>query len=248
MLTRHGLAATCGFFLVGLTLALPGRAEAGTVTVKGSDTMVVLGQRWAEEFMRKHPETSIQVTGGGSGTGISALINGTTDVCEASRVMKDAEKKQLAEKAGAAPVEIPVAKDGLSVYALRERLDDLHILVTRLLKDLGRDDIIVPEATIAALRGHSWPGNIRELKNVLACALAFVESGAPEPRHLRFVTPPSPETALDRLPLGGYSLATLERAAIRQTLVTAGGNKVHAAKALGIAPSTLYEKLKKYGL
>jgi len=89
---------------------------AGTVTVKGSDTMVVLGQRWAEEYMKKNPKTTIQVTGGGSGTGISALINGTTDVCEASRAMKDAEKKQLADKAGAPPVEITVAKDGLSVY------------------------------------------------------------------------------------------------------------------------------------
>ena len=91
-------------------------ALAGTVTVKGSDTMVVLGQRWAEEYMKKHATTTIQVTGGGSGTGISALINGTTDVCEASRAMKDAEKKQLADKAGAPPVEITVAKDGLSVY------------------------------------------------------------------------------------------------------------------------------------
>jgi phosphate transport system substrate-binding protein len=91
-------------------------ALAGTVTVKGSDTMVVLGQRWAEEYMKKHAATTIQVTGGGSGTGISALINGTTDVCEASRAMKDAEKKQLADKAGAPPVEITVAKDGLSVY------------------------------------------------------------------------------------------------------------------------------------
>ena len=77
-------------------------ALAGTVTVKGSDTMVVLGQRWAEEYMKKNPGTTIQVTGGGSGTGISALINGTTDICEASRAMKDAEKKQLTEKAGAA--------------------------------------------------------------------------------------------------------------------------------------------------
>jgi phosphate transport system substrate-binding protein len=66
--------------------------------------------------MKKHAATTIQVTGGGSGTGISALINGTTDVCEASRAMKDAEKKQLADKAGAPPVEITVAKDGLSVY------------------------------------------------------------------------------------------------------------------------------------
>jgi phosphate transport system substrate-binding protein len=91
-------------------------ASAGTVTVKGSDTMVVLGQRWAEEYMKKNPKTVIQVTGGGSGTGISALINGTTDICEASRSMKDAEKKQVAEKSGAPPIEMPVAKDGLSVY------------------------------------------------------------------------------------------------------------------------------------
>ena len=90
-------------------------AVAGTLTVKGSDTMVVLGQRWAEAYMKKHPETSIQVTGGGSGTGISALINGTTDICEASRAMKDAEKKQLKDK-GAEATEITVAKDGLSVY------------------------------------------------------------------------------------------------------------------------------------
>src|SRR5262245_44317657 len=116
MVTTRDLTAAFGIVLVGLGLTLTRPAVAGTVTVKGSDTMVVLGQRWAEEFMRKHPEITIQVTGGGSGTGISALINGTTDVCEASRAMKDAEKKQLADKAGAPPIEIPVAKDGLSVY------------------------------------------------------------------------------------------------------------------------------------
>lgn len=100
--------------LGGAAFARP--AVAGTVTVKGSDTMVVLGQRWAEEYMKKHAASTIQVTGGGSGTGISALINGTTDICEASRAMKDVEKKQLASKAGAPPVETVVARDGLSVY------------------------------------------------------------------------------------------------------------------------------------
>jgi len=99
-----------------MSLAEPAIAQAGTVSIKGSDTMVVLGQRWAEEYMKKHPETTIQVTGGGSGTGISALINGTTEICEASRSMKDSEKAQLKEKAGAGPEEIIVAKDGLSVY------------------------------------------------------------------------------------------------------------------------------------
>ena len=111
IMTKAALAATLALGAWGAKPAL-----AGTVTVKGSDTMVVLGQRWAEEYMKSHPSATIQVTGGGSGTGISALINGTTDVCEASRAMKDAEKKQLADKAGAPPVEITVAKDGLSVY------------------------------------------------------------------------------------------------------------------------------------
>lgn len=99
-----------------MSLAAPAIAQAGTVSIKGSDTMVVLGQRWAEEYMKKHPETTIQVTGGGSGTGISALINGTTEICEASRSMKDSEKAQLKEKGGAGAEEIVVAKDGLSVY------------------------------------------------------------------------------------------------------------------------------------
>jgi len=107
------LAMTAAGFALA---AAPGTARAGTISIKGSDTMVVLGQRWAEEFMKKNKDTSIQVTGGGSGTGISALINGTTEICEASRSMKDAEKAQLKEKTGAAPEEIVVAKDGLSVY------------------------------------------------------------------------------------------------------------------------------------
>jgi phosphate transport system substrate-binding protein len=91
-------------------------ARAGTVTIKGSDTMVILGQRWAEEYMKKNPGTVLQVTGGGSGTGISALINGTTDICESSRAMKSAEKEKLRDRYNNTGVEIPVARDGLAVY------------------------------------------------------------------------------------------------------------------------------------
>ena len=115
-MNRRTAFATAGALVGCLAMGGAARAESAPITVKGSDTMVVLGQRWAEEYMAKHKGTTIQVTGGGSGTGISALINGTTDVCEASRSMKDAEKKQVADKAGGPPVEIVVAKDGLSVY------------------------------------------------------------------------------------------------------------------------------------
>lgn len=91
--------------------------EAGErITVKGSDTMVLLGQRWAESYMAKNPESVIQVTGGGSGVGIAALINGTTEICQASRPIKPKEVQNLKARFNATGVEIPVARDGLTVY------------------------------------------------------------------------------------------------------------------------------------
>jgi phosphate transport system substrate-binding protein len=87
-----------------------------TVTIKGSDTMVILGQRWAETYMGQHPQVRIQVTGGGSGTGIAALINGGTDICEASRPMKDKEKEQVKARHGKDVKEMPVALDGIGIY------------------------------------------------------------------------------------------------------------------------------------
>ena len=91
-------------------------ANAAAVTVKGSDTMVILGQRWAEEYMKKNDAAQIQVTGGGSGTGISALINGTTDICMSSRSMKAAEKSKVRDRYATTGIEIPVARDGLAIY------------------------------------------------------------------------------------------------------------------------------------
>jgi phosphate transport system substrate-binding protein len=101
---------------VALSTALVGTTAQAAVTVKGSDTMVILGQRWAEEYMHKNPDAQIQVTGGGSGTGISALINGTTDICMSSRSMKPAEKGKLRDRYNSTGVEIPVARDGLAIY------------------------------------------------------------------------------------------------------------------------------------
>jgi len=93
---------------------LPVHAKEKMIQIKGSDTIVNLSQAWAEEFMAKHPEASIAVTGGGSGTGIAALINGTTDIANASRKIK---KKELddAQKAGYYPEEFKVAIDALAV-------------------------------------------------------------------------------------------------------------------------------------
>ncbi len=87
-----------------------------SITVKGSDTMVILAQRWAEAFMAANEGVSVQVTGGGSGTGISALINGTTDICNASRPMKPSEREKLKARYNSLGVEVKAARDGLAVY------------------------------------------------------------------------------------------------------------------------------------
>jgi len=91
-------------------------AATASITVKGSDTMVILAQRWAEDYMAKNKDVSVQVTGGGSGTGISALINGTTDICNSSRPMKSSERDKLKQRYQSLGVEIKVAKDGISLY------------------------------------------------------------------------------------------------------------------------------------
>ena len=103
-------------FAALLLLTVPGAARAGTVTVKGSDTMVILAQRWAEEFMKKNAPTKVQVTGGGSGTGVAALINGTTDIAMSSRPMKEAESDKLRTRFNSTGNEVAVARDGVTFY------------------------------------------------------------------------------------------------------------------------------------
>jgi phosphate transport system substrate-binding protein len=100
-----------GMVCMGLFAFAP---ASTTITIKGSDTMVILAQRWTEVFPDKNIQ--FQVTGGGSGTGIAALINGTTDICTSSRPIKPAEVDQLKAKYNSQGLEIKVARDGLSVY------------------------------------------------------------------------------------------------------------------------------------
>lgn len=85
---------------------------AGMIQVKGSDTLLMLSQRWAEAFTDENPEAVVQVTGGGSGVGIKALIEGTTDVANASRPIKDQERDEAKAK-GVDVNEIAVAVDGV---------------------------------------------------------------------------------------------------------------------------------------
>lgn len=122
---------------------------AKSITVKGSDTLLILGQRWAEVYMNQNPKVVIQVTGGGSGVGIAALINGSTDICQASRSMKSSEIDKLKERFNTTGIEIPVARDGLAVYLHEENkvseltLDQLKGIYTGKItnwKEVGGED------------------------------------------------------------------------------------------------------------
>lgn len=130
--------------------AFPLAAQSGsTITVKGSDTMVILAQKWAEVYMGKKPDTKIQVTGGGSGTGIAALQNQTTDLCNASRSMKAAEIAECIKAFNKRPTEYKVALDGLSVYVNESNpvkeltIEQLRLIFTGKIKnwkDVGGSD------------------------------------------------------------------------------------------------------------
>lgn len=111
-------------FTLGLSGCRPassGSNQSGTPNApvvymqnKGSDTIVNLALAWAEEYQKLHPEMSISVTGGGTGTGIAALLNNTVDIANASRQIKPEEVKE-AEANGVQPTEFVIARDAIAV-------------------------------------------------------------------------------------------------------------------------------------
>lgn len=212
------------------------RAQGGTLFL---DEIGELPIDLQPRLLRVLDNGRVRRVGGTKDRQIDVRIVAATNRNLATLIAEKQFRQDLYFRLAAAIVQLP---------ALRDRLEDLPLLVPRLLADLGRPDVVVDVAAFNVLSAHVWPGNVRELKNALARALAFVDGSLLEARHLRLIQPPSDHAQLDGLPLAGYTLDGIERVAIKQTVLQAGGNKVRAAKALGIAPSTLYEKLKKYSL
>jgi phosphate transport system substrate-binding protein len=134
-----------------MTVLITGAAfmQQTKITVKGSDTMVILAQRWAEIYMKNNPAVGIQVTGGGSGVGIAALINGTTDIATSSRPIKSTEVEKLKERYNTLGVQIPCAKDGITIFLNEsnkvkeltlKQLSDIYQAKITNWKQLGGDD------------------------------------------------------------------------------------------------------------
>jgi phosphate transport system substrate-binding protein len=118
---------------------------------KGSDTIVNLALAWAERYQQIHPEINISVTGGGSGTGIAALINGTVDIANASRRIKP-EELEAARANGADPVELVIARDAIAIIVHPEnpvgqltlqQISDIYSGKINNWRDVGGEDRII---------------------------------------------------------------------------------------------------------
>ena len=96
------------------------KEEKITIQNAGSDTMVNLAQAWAESYASLEQKISVEVSGGGSGTGIAALINGTVDIANCSRSMKPSEIEKAVQNTGKEPKELIVGFDALAVYVHKE--------------------------------------------------------------------------------------------------------------------------------
>ncbi|MCJ7703477.1 MAG: PstS family phosphate ABC transporter substrate-binding protein [Anaerolineales bacterium] len=123
-------------------------SQTNTIENKGSDTIVNLALAWAEYYQELHPEVRISVTGGGSGTGIAALINGTVDIANASRKIKP-EEIEAAQANGTDPVEFVIARDAIAVIVNLEnpveqltlqQISDIYSGKINNWKDVGGDD------------------------------------------------------------------------------------------------------------
>lgn len=104
------------FLLLLILMGCSKRSDMMIIQNKGSDTIVNLAQAWAEEYKKVKPNVAIAVSGGGSGTGIAALINGTVDIANSSRAMKDEEREDALKNNGKTVTEFVVGMDALAVF------------------------------------------------------------------------------------------------------------------------------------
>ena len=211
------------------------RADGGTLFL---DEIGELALDLQPKLLRALEQRQVRPVGGGKEIPIDVRIVAATHR-NLEQVVKEGNFRQdLFFRLSVVTVQVP---------PLRHRLEDLPLIIEKLLLSSSKPIGLSPE-TMKILEKYDWPGNVRELRNVIESASAVCDGEQIEPKHLIFFKPRRRDPTVDKLPLAGKTLESIERAAIAQTLEHCGGNKTRAARALGISPSTLYEKVKKYSL
>jgi DNA-binding NtrC family response regulator len=199
------------------------RADGGTLFL---DEIGELSLDLQPKLLRALEQRTVRPVGGSKEVPVDVRIIAATHRNLEDAVKEGRLRQDLFFRLSVVSVRVP---------ALRHRKEDLPLLVERLLLLTGKQIGVSPE-TMRILEQYDWPGNVRELRNVIESAAAVCDDEQIHPKHLLFFKPRRRDPTVDRLPLAG------------KTLEQCGGNKTRAARALGIAPSTLYEKVKKYSL
>ena len=162
--------------------------SASAQRIKGSDTVLPVAQQTAERFMNQHPDTRVTVTGGGTGVGISALLDNTTDIAMASRPIKFSEKMKI-KSAGEDVAEIVVAYDALAVVAhpsnpvkqlTRQQLEDIFRGKITNWKQVGGDDrkIVVYSRETSSGTYEFFKESVLKNKNYMSSSLSMPATGA----------------------------------------------------------------------
>jgi transcriptional regulator with PAS, ATPase and Fis domain len=231
------------------------RAHGGTLFI---DEIGELPLDLQPKLLRALEQRQVQRLGSDAAQPFDARIIAATNRNLTAQVEAGAFRQDLFFRLSTAVLQVP---------PLRDRVGDLPALVAHFLTQARRSPAVTP-AALALLQSHDWPGNVRELKNVIGSAAALATGGSSAPldvKDLLFLrpgtyTPPRRDVAPAPQPLPsasgsgpiigmpGGSLQAQERLAIQRALKEHDGNRTRAARALGIATSTLYTKLKKYGL
>jgi DNA-binding NtrC family response regulator len=158
--------------------------------------------------------------------------------------MREGEfREDLYYRLSVIPIEVP---------PLRERLEELRGLsasmLDRIAKETGRRKTKLSKEAMAAMQAYDWPGNVRQLENVLERSSAFCEGQVIELKDLPATVRGSKPSGRVPAGIGGIPLSDLERESLIQTLKLCNGNKAETARRLGITEKSVYNKLKRHGL
>jgi phosphate transport system substrate-binding protein len=177
------------FFAIVLVLCvITNTAWAGNIEIKGSTTVLPIAQKVAEAYMKEHPDVRITISGGGSGNGIKALIDGSTDIADSSRFIKDKEVK-LAVENGRYPVPFAVAHDCIvpvvhpsnSIENITmEQLKDIYMGKVKNWNEMGGADrpVVVISRDTSSGTYEVWHNKVLKKERVFPGALLQASNGA----------------------------------------------------------------------